>query len=67
MVLGIAVSLVAGFHDYLRLVGSISVVHSYWLPLASPITLASYGLVLMHRFVEATNQTEELNVKLEPG
>lgn len=65
MVLGIAVSLVAGFHDYLRLVGSISVVHSYWLPLASPITLASYGLVLMHRFVEATNQAEELNVKLE--
>ena len=65
MVLGIAVSLVAGVHDYLRLVGSISVVHSYWLPLASPITLASYGIVLMHRFVEATNQADELNVQLE--
>ncbi|HET8871236.1 MAG TPA: hybrid sensor histidine kinase/response regulator [Aquabacterium sp.] len=65
IVLGIAVSLVAGFHDYLRLVGSISVNHTYWLPLASPITLASYGLVLMHRFVEATNQAEELNIQLE--
>lgn len=65
IVLGIAVSLVAGFHDYLRLVGSFSVNHTYWLPLASPITLASYGLVLMHRFVEATNQAEELNVQLE--
>ena len=65
MVLGIAVSLVAGVHDYLRLVGSISVIHSYWLPLASPITLASYGIVLMHRFVEATNEAEELNVQLE--
>ncbi|MGE5452899.1 MAG: ATP-binding protein [Acidobacteriota bacterium] len=65
MVLGIAVSLVAGVHDYLRLVGSVSVVHSYWLPLASPITLASYGIVLMHRFVEASNQADELNVQLE--
>lgn len=65
MVLGIAISLVAGVHDYLRLVGSISVVHSYWLPLASPITLASYGIVLMHRFVEASNQADELNVQLE--
>lgn len=65
MVLGIAVSLVAGVHDYLRLQGLISVMHTYWLPLASPITLASYGIVLMHRFVEMTKTADQLNVALE--
>uniref|UniRef100_UPI0025BD53B5 penicillin-binding protein activator n=1 Tax=Aquabacterium sp. TaxID=1872578 RepID=UPI0025BD53B5 len=65
MILGIAVSLVAGVHDYLRMQGLVSVMHTYWLPLATPITLASYGIVLMHRFVELTRSTEALNVALE--
>lgn len=65
MVLGIAVSLVAGVHDYLRLLGVVSVMHTYWLPLASPITLASYAIVLMHRFVEAGKGAEQLNIELE--
>ena len=65
MALGIAVSLVAGVHDYLRLVGTVSIEHIYWLPLTTPITLASYGMVLMHRFIESTNQAEELNIALE--
>jgi signal transduction histidine kinase len=65
MVLGIAVSLVAGIHDYLRLQGLISVMHTYWLPLASPITLASYSIVLMNRFVEAGKSTEQHNIELE--
>jgi signal transduction histidine kinase len=65
MILGIAVSLVAGVHDYLRLQGLVSVMHTYWLPLASPITLGSYGIVLMHRFVEMTKTSELLNVVLE--
>jgi len=65
MVLGIAVSLVAGVHDYLRLIGMVSVMHTYWLPMATPITLASYGLVLMNRFVEAGKSAEQLNIELE--
>lgn len=65
MILGIAVSLVAGVHDYLRLIGMVSVMHTYWLPMATPITLASYGLVLMNRFVEAGKTAEQLNIELE--
>ncbi|HET6789028.1 MAG TPA: ATP-binding protein, partial [Aquabacterium sp.] len=65
MVLGIAVSLVAGIHDYLRLQGVVSVMHTFWLPLASPITLASYGIVLINRFVQAVGEVEQHNTQLE--
>ena len=65
MVLGIAVSLVAGVHDYLRLQGVVSVMHTYWLSLATPITLGSYGVALMHRFIEAVGEVEQHNVQLE--
>ncbi len=65
MVLGIAISLVAGIHDYLRLAGLVSVMHSFWLPLASPITLASYGIVLINRFVQAMGEIEQHNAMLE--
>lgn len=65
MVLGIAVSLVAGIHDYLRLQGLVSVMHTFWLPLASPITLASYGIVVMNRFVQVMEDVEQHNVQLE--
>jgi len=65
MVLGIAVSLVAGVHDYLRLQGMVSVMHTFWLPLASPITLASYGVVVINRFVQVMHDVEQHNVQLE--
>lgn len=65
MVLGIAVSLVAGVHDYLRLQGMVSVMHTFWLPLASPITLASYGVVVINRFVQVMQDVEQHNVMLE--
>ena len=65
MVLGIAISMVAGIHDYLRLAGLVSVMHSFWLPLASPITLASYGIVLINRFVQAMSEIEQHNAMLE--
>lgn len=65
MVLGIAVSLVAGVHDYLRLQGMVSVMHTFWLPLASPITLASYGVVVINRFVQVMQDVEQHNVQLE--
>jgi signal transduction histidine kinase/ActR/RegA family two-component response regulator len=65
MVLGIAISLVAGVHDYLRLQGMVSVMHTYWMSLATPITLASYGVALMNRFIEAVGEVEQHNVQLE--
>lgn len=65
MVLGIAISLVAGVHDYLRLQGLVSVMHTYWMSLATPITLASYGVALMTRFIEAVGEVEQHNVQLE--
>jgi signal transduction histidine kinase/CheY-like chemotaxis protein len=65
MVLGIALSLVAGIHDYLRLQGMVSVMHTYWLPLASPITLASYGVVVINRFVQIMHDVEQHNAQLE--
>jgi signal transduction histidine kinase/ActR/RegA family two-component response regulator len=39
--------------------------HTYWLPLASPITLASYAVVLINRFVQAVGEIEQHNVTLE--
>ena len=65
MVLGIAISLVAGVHDYMRLQGLVSVMHTYWMSLATPITLASYGVALMTRFIEAVGEVEQHNVQLE--
>lgn len=65
MVLGIALSLVAGVHDYLRLQGLVSVMHTYWLSLATPITLASYGIVLVNRFIDAVGEVEQHNAQLE--
>ena len=65
MVAGIAISMVAGIHDYLRMQGLISVMHTFWLPLASPITLAAYGVVLINRFVQAVGEVEQHNVVLE--
>ncbi len=65
MVLGIAISLVAGVHDYMRLQGMVSVMHTYWMSLATPITLASYGVALMNRFIEAVGEVEQHNVQLE--
>lgn len=65
MVMGIALSLVAGIHDYLRMQGLVSVMHTYWLSLSTPITLASYGIVLGNRFIEAISEVEQHNVHLE--
>jgi signal transduction histidine kinase/CheY-like chemotaxis protein len=65
MVLGIAVALVAGIHDYLRLAGKVPVSHSFWLPMASPITLGSYAIILVNRFVQAMTEIEQHNVILE--
>lgn len=65
MVLGIAVSLVAGIHDYLRLQGLVSIMHTFWMPLATPITLASYGVVVVNRFVQVMQDVEQHNVQLE--
>ncbi len=65
MVLGIAVSLIAGVHDYLRLQGLVSIMHTFWMPLATPITLASYGVVVVNRFVQVMQDVEQHNVQLE--
>ncbi|MEY2838985.1 MAG: hypothetical protein RJB60_1284, partial [Pseudomonadota bacterium] len=58
MVMGIAISVVAGVHDYLRLQGIVSVMETYWLTMATPMCLVFYGVIVMNRFVEAVNTVE---------
>jgi signal transduction histidine kinase/ActR/RegA family two-component response regulator len=65
MVMGIAISVVAGVHDYLRLQGVISVMETYWLTMATPMCLVFYGVIVMNRFVEAVGTVEQHAAQLE--
>jgi signal transduction histidine kinase/ActR/RegA family two-component response regulator len=65
MVLGIAISLVAAVHDYLRLQGIVSVMDTYWMSLATPITLGFYSVVVTNRFVQAIHTVEQYAATLE--
>ncbi len=65
MVMGIAISVVAGVHDYLRMQGLVSVMETYWLTMATPICLVFYGVIVMNRFVEAVSLVEQHAVELE--
>ncbi len=65
MVLGIAISLVAAVHDYLRLQGMVSVMDTYWMTMATPITLGFYSVIVVSRFVQAVTTVEQYAVTLE--
>jgi signal transduction histidine kinase/ActR/RegA family two-component response regulator len=65
MVMGIAISVVAGVHDYLRLQGVVSVMETYWLTMATPMCLVFYGVIVMNRFVEAVGTVEQHAMQLE--
>lgn len=65
MLLGVAISVVAGIHDYLRLQGLVSVMDTYWLSLSTPFTLGCYGVIVMNRFVRAIAAVEDQASLLE--
>lgn len=65
LTLGAAAVLAAGTHDFVfvRLMGQ--VMSSYWMPWAFPLSLATFYLLLVHRFDSAITDIEQANATLE--
>jgi signal transduction histidine kinase len=61
----VAVSTLAALHDYVYWRGLTSVMDTFWLPYALPVSLAIVGGVLIKRLVGALHQVEQLNADLE--
>jgi signal transduction histidine kinase len=61
----VAVSMLAALHDYVYWRGLTSVMDTFWLPYALPVSLAIVGGVLIKRLVGALHQVEQLNADLE--
>ncbi|WP_338416867.1 hybrid sensor histidine kinase/response regulator [uncultured Sphaerotilus sp.] len=65
MVAAVVVSMLSGLHDYVYWRGLTSVMDTFWLPYALPVSLAVVGGVLIKRLVGALQQVEQLNADLE--
>ncbi|MEX8494023.1 ATP-binding protein [Sphaerotilus sp.] len=65
LVAAVAVSMLAALHDYVYWRGLTSVMDTFWLPYALPVSLAIVGGVLIKRLVGALHQVEQLNADLE--
>ncbi len=65
LVAAVAVSMLAALHDYVYWRGLTSVMDTFWLPYALPVSLSIVGGVLIKRLVGALHQVEQLNADLE--
>jgi len=65
LVAAVTVSMLAALHDYVYWRGLTSVMDTFWLPCALPVSLAIVGGVLIKRLVGALHQVEQLNADLE--
>lgn len=65
LVVAVTVSMLAALHDYVYWRGLTSVMDTFWLPYALPVSLAIVGGVLIRRLVGALHQVEQLNADLE--
>jgi len=65
MVAAVVVSMVSALHDYVYWRGLTSVMDTFWLPYALPVSLAVVGGALIKRLVGALQQVEQLNADLE--
>jgi signal transduction histidine kinase len=65
LVLGMGGVLVAGLHDYLYVQGRVSIMGSYWMPLAIPVAVTAFAGRLVSSVVQAMLAAESLNATLE--
>ncbi len=55
----------SALHDYLAWRGLLSVMASYWMPLALPLVFAAFATTLVRRMVRGLEQVEQVNALLE--
>lgn len=65
LVVGFAVLMLSGVHDYLFQQGVLPVTGQFLIPITMPLAFGVYALMQLNRFVRAVNEVEALNLELE--
>lgn len=65
LVIGFAVLMLSGVHDYLFQQGVMPVTGQFLIPITMPLAFGVYALMQLNRFVQAVNEVERLNQDLE--
>ncbi|HEY0820123.1 MAG TPA: ATP-binding protein, partial [Rhizobacter sp.] len=65
LVVGFAVLMLSGVHDYLFQQGVLPVTGQFLIPITMPLAFGVYALMQLNRFVRAVNEVERLNLDLE--
>lgn len=65
LVIGFAVLMLSGVHDYLYQQGVLPVTGQFLIPVTMPLAFGVYALMQLNRFVRAVNEVEALNLELE--
>ena len=65
LVVSLAGVLVAAVHDYLFQQGALSIMGSFWVPYAVPVTVAVFSASLLKRLLSSLETVERMNATLE--
>ncbi len=65
LVVGFALIMTAGLHDYLYQQGLVSAAGQFLMPITMPLAFGIYALMQLDRFVGAVSEVERLNTELE--
>lgn len=61
----LVVVMVAGAHDYRFQQGHLAITEHWWLPLATPLMVLAFAVLMVGRMAQAMSQVEVLNLTLE--
>lgn len=61
----LVVVMVAGAHDYRFQQGHLAITEHWWLPLATPLMVLAFAVLMVGRLAQAMSQVEVLNLTLE--